>query len=63
MISYSLFSYGDITPRSVAGKLIAFFWMLIGPVLNSLIVGSLTTAITAVISSKSTMLYGMTVRE
>lgn len=65
---YNLFvcscRYGDRSPRSVGARLFAMFWVLAGLVLASILMGSITNALTTVtFSVKSIKLYGTKVFE
>ena len=53
-----IFRYGDITPRSVPGKIIAMIWTLVGLVLTGILTGALTSTVTTLTIPVATSLYG-----
>ena len=52
--------YGDRSPRSFAARVFSIFWVLAGLVLSSILMGSITNALTTVIfDTKTVKLYGL----
>ncbi|XP_065055863.1 uncharacterized protein LOC135684291 isoform X3 [Rhopilema esculentum] len=60
-ITMTTVGYGDITPKSYYGKLVSIVWMLVGPVLNGMVVGIITTGLTTSLVGYDTNLNGKTV--
>ena len=51
------FRYGDVTPRSVPGRIIAMIWTLIGLVLVGILTGALTSTVTTLTIPPAAKLY------
>jgi len=56
-VTMTTVGYGDLTPRSVLSRSIAMTWFLVGLVLNGIIVGFITSALTSFTSEESISLY------
>lgn len=56
------FRYGDITPRSVPGRIIATVWTLIGLILVGILTGALTSTVTTLTIKQAAKLYDTKVR-
>eukprot|EP00794_Sanderia_malayensis_P004812 gene4812-5442_t len=61
IVTMTTVGYGDFTPRSNLARSIAMAWMLIGPIMNSMVIGVITTAMTSIHVKKNIMLYGTSV--
>ena len=51
------FRYGDISPRSFPGRIVAMIWTLIGLVLVGILTGALTSTITTLTIPPTPNLY------
>ena len=51
------YRYGDISPRSVPGRIVAMIWTLIGLVLVGILTGALTSTITTLTIPPAPKLY------
>ena len=49
--------YGDITPRSIPGRIVAMIWTLIGLVLVGILTGALTSTVTTLTIPPTAKLY------
>ena len=56
--SFYCCSYGDIAPKSFSGRVVAVVWIIIGLVLSSIFVSTLTTAIIVASVNEDVKLYG-----
>ena len=56
------FSYGDLSPRSTFARTVSMVWFLVGLVLNGIIVGFITTALTTAGEPEETSLYNTKVQ-
>lgn len=52
-----MFSYGDLSPRSKLARTISMIWFLTGLILNGIIVGFITTALTTIDQPEQYSLY------
>ncbi|XP_057300554.1 uncharacterized protein LOC130633709 isoform X2 [Hydractinia symbiolongicarpus] len=60
-ITQTTLGYGDFVAKGKASRLLAVIWIFISLVMTSLLLGALTTAFTAVQTSKTTSIYGLKV--
>lgn len=51
-------SYGDKTPRSFLAQVVAIAWMLMGPIINGIVVGAITTSLTSINLESDPKIYG-----
>ena len=49
--------YGDLTPRSVMARTVSMIWFLTGLILNGIIIGFITTALTSLGLPQEVKLY------
>lgn len=54
-IILSDFSYGDLTPKSILGRVFAMIWILIGMCIFSVFTATLTAALASVDESRNTI--------
>ena len=59
---FYLIRYGDLTPRSVIARSVAMTWFMVGLVLNGIIIGFITTALTTLGLPQEIKLYNTKVR-
>eukprot|EP00795_Rhopilema_esculentum_P001278 gene1278-15663_t len=57
-ISATTVGYGDLTPRTFAGRVFGIIWILISLILNGILIGSLTSSVTTMTLPSPLMLYG-----
>jgi len=57
-ISMTTVGYGDITPRTIRGRVVAIAWTLAGLVLSGILLGSLTSSVTSLTLPPEVKLYG-----
>ena len=57
------FSYGDLSPRSKLARTISMVWFLVGLILNGIVVGFITTALTSIDQPERYSLYNTKVRQ
>jgi hypothetical protein len=50
--------YGDTTAKSVPGRIFAVVWILTGLCLYSILIGDLSSSLSATVSVSKTILYG-----
>ena len=53
--------YGDITPKTIPGRIFGVIWTLVSLVLNGILIGSLTSSVTTLTLPPAVKLYGTTV--
>ena len=46
LLNHHASRYGDITPKTILGRLFTVIWTLVGVVLTALIVGQITNSLT-----------------
>eukprot|EP00794_Sanderia_malayensis_P015286 gene15286-16863_t len=59
-ITMGTHGYGDLTPRSIAARLFAVVWIIIGLINLSIFTGALTTALTTSAVYSDSKIYGVT---
>eukprot|EP00795_Rhopilema_esculentum_P012024 gene12024-2609_t len=57
-ISMTTVGYGDITPRTIKGRIVAIIWTLAGLVLSGILLGALTSSVTSLTLPPEVQLYG-----
>ena len=55
--------YGDKTARGFWARIVAILWTMVGLVVNGILIGALSTAVTIASVDETTTLYGSTVSE
>ena len=55
--SHNLSRYGDIIPKGLIGRLISFAWMIVGLVMTSVFISTLSAAITVSSINNDVIIY------
>ena len=50
--------YGDKTPQTFGAQCVAIVWMLMGPIINGIVIGAITTSMTTIQLEVDPSLYG-----
>jgi hypothetical protein len=59
---HTIFRYGDRTPVTILGRLFGIVWTLVGLVLLSIMIGTLSNSLITITMDTKVMLYGAKVR-
>lgn len=60
-VSMTTIGYGDKTPRSCMAQSVAIVWMLMGPIINGIVIGAITTSLTTINLESDPKIYGSVV--
>jgi len=56
-VTMTTVGYGDVTPRSTCARVFTLVWVMIGLVLNGIVIGFITTAVTSIDTPTDISLY------
>ena len=62
MLLILLYRYGDVTPKTILGRLFTIIWISAGLVILAMYMGVVTTSLTATRLEGTQHFYGITVR-